>query len=72
LRAENISSDDLLRRKVFQDSREVFGSIPQATLRSTWVLLAEAAEGGWEIWGTAFGREEFAALRAKAAAARGK
>lgn len=28
----------------------------------TWVLLKEAAEGGWGIGGTAFGREEFAAL----------
>jgi phenylpyruvate tautomerase PptA (4-oxalocrotonate tautomerase family) len=30
----------------------------------TWVLLQEAAEGGWGIAGTAFGRAEFAALRA--------
>ncbi len=28
----------------------------------TWVLLSEAAEGGWGIAGTAFGRAEFAAL----------
>jgi phenylpyruvate tautomerase PptA (4-oxalocrotonate tautomerase family) len=28
----------------------------------TWVLLTEAAEGGWGIAGTAFGREEFARL----------
>jgi phenylpyruvate tautomerase PptA (4-oxalocrotonate tautomerase family) len=28
----------------------------------TWVLLTEAAEGGWGIGGIAFGREEFAAL----------
>jgi phenylpyruvate tautomerase PptA (4-oxalocrotonate tautomerase family) len=27
----------------------------------TWVLLTEAAEGGWGIAGIAFGREEFAA-----------
>lgn len=31
----------------------------------TWVLLTEAAEGGWGIAGTAFGREEFASLAAK-------
>jgi len=37
----------------------------------TWVLLTEAAEGGWGLAGTAFGREEFAALAARAAAARG-
>ena len=35
----------------------------------TWVLLTEAAEGGWGLAGTAFGREEFAALAAKARAA---
>lgn len=29
----------------------------------TWVLLQEAAEGGWGVAGTAFGRAEFAALR---------
>ena len=28
----------------------------------TWVLLTEAAEGGWGLAGTAFGRSEFAAL----------
>jgi phenylpyruvate tautomerase PptA (4-oxalocrotonate tautomerase family) len=28
----------------------------------TWVLLTEAAEGGWGIAGTAFGLEEFAVL----------
>ena len=35
----------------------------------TWVLLTEAAEGGWGLSGTAFGLEEFAALAAKARAA---
>ena len=35
----------------------------------TWVLLSEAAEGGWGIAGTAYGREEFVALGAKARAA---
>ena len=29
-----------------------------------WVFLPEAAEGGWGIAGTAFGREEFTALAA--------
>lgn len=38
----------------------------------TWVILTEAAEGGWGLSGTAFGRTEFAALAAKAAAARSK
>jgi len=31
----------------------------------TWVLLTEAAEGGWGIAGTAFGKAEFAALLKK-------
>jgi phenylpyruvate tautomerase PptA (4-oxalocrotonate tautomerase family) len=31
----------------------------------TWVLLTESAGGGWGIAGTAFGREEFAALAVK-------
>ena len=35
----------------------------------TWVILTEAAEGGWGMLGTAFGKEEFAALVAKARAA---
>lgn len=42
---------------------------PTQTSR-TWVLLTEAAEGGWGLAGTAFGRTEFADLAAKAAAAR--
>jgi phenylpyruvate tautomerase PptA (4-oxalocrotonate tautomerase family) len=33
----------------------------------TWVILTEAAEGGWGLFGTAFGKPEFAALAAKAA-----
>lgn len=36
----------------------------------TWVILTEAAEGGWGMFGTAFGREEFAVLAAKAKGAR--
>jgi len=39
---------------------KIAGDPAQAT--RTWVLLTEAAEGGWGIAGTAFGREEFAAL----------
>jgi|SRR5271168_123276 len=43
---------------------KIAGDQTQAT--RTWVLLTEAAEGGWGISGTAFGKEEFAALLAKA------
>jgi phenylpyruvate tautomerase PptA (4-oxalocrotonate tautomerase family) len=39
---------------------DVIGDPGQAA--RTWVILTEAAEGGWGIAGTAFGREEFAAL----------
>lgn len=35
----------------------------------TWVLLSEGTEGGWGIAGTAYGKQEFADLAAKAAAA---
>jgi phenylpyruvate tautomerase PptA (4-oxalocrotonate tautomerase family) len=42
---------------------DICGDPTQST--RTWVLLSEAAEGGWGIAGTAFGREEFAALAAK-------
>lgn len=38
----------------------------------TWVILTEAAEGGWGIAGTAFGKAEFADLARKAAAAASK
>jgi phenylpyruvate tautomerase PptA (4-oxalocrotonate tautomerase family) len=44
---------------------EICGDPSQA--KRTWVLLTEAAEGGWGIAGTAYGREEFAALAAAAA-----
>jgi phenylpyruvate tautomerase PptA (4-oxalocrotonate tautomerase family) len=36
----------------------------------TWVILSEAAEGGWGIAGTAFGVEEFTALARRAAEAK--
>jgi phenylpyruvate tautomerase PptA (4-oxalocrotonate tautomerase family) len=38
--------------------------------KRTWVILGEAAEGGWGIAGTAFGKDEFAELARRAAAAR--
>ncbi|MFZ6656495.1 tautomerase family protein [Undibacterium sp. TJN19] len=41
---------------------QISGDPTQVT--RTWVLLTEAAEGGWGIAGTAFGRAEFAALLA--------
>ena len=47
---------------------DICGDPSQA--QRTWVLLTEAAEGGWGIAGAAFGREEFAALAAAAEAAK--
>jgi phenylpyruvate tautomerase PptA (4-oxalocrotonate tautomerase family) len=42
---------------------------PGLTAR-TWVILTEAAEGGWGLGGTAFGVEEFTALARRAAEAK--
>jgi phenylpyruvate tautomerase PptA (4-oxalocrotonate tautomerase family) len=39
---------------------KVAGDPSQA--QRTWILLTEGVEGGWGTAGTAFGREEFAAL----------
>jgi phenylpyruvate tautomerase PptA (4-oxalocrotonate tautomerase family) len=58
-----------LVKEVTEIVTKISGDPTQAS--RTWVLLTEAAEGGWGLSGSAFGREEFAALAAKAAAARG-
>jgi len=55
-----------LTREITEIVAKVSGDVTQ-TVR-TWVLLTEAAEGGWGIAGTAFGKEEFVALAAKAKA----
>ena len=39
---------------------------------STWVILSEAAEGGWGIAGTAYGIPEFTELAKRAAEAKAK
>jgi phenylpyruvate tautomerase PptA (4-oxalocrotonate tautomerase family) len=52
------------QRQLVKDATEIVARIagdPSQAGR-TWVLLTEAAEGGWGIAGTAFGREEFAKL----------
>jgi phenylpyruvate tautomerase PptA (4-oxalocrotonate tautomerase family) len=56
-----------LVKEITEIIARISGDSSQAS--RTWVLLSEAAEGGWGIAGTAYGREEFAALRAKAVAA---
>lgn len=56
------------QKQVVKAMTEIVGRIsgdPGVAAR-TWVILSEAAEGGWGMLGTAFGREEFAALAAKA------
>jgi phenylpyruvate tautomerase PptA (4-oxalocrotonate tautomerase family) len=57
-----------LVKEITEIVTKISGDPTQAT--RTWVLLTEAAEGGWGLAGTAFGRAEFAELAAKAAAAR--
>ena len=59
-----------LVKEVTEIIARISGDPSQAS--RTWVILTEAAEGGWGLSGTAFGRTEFAALAAKAAAARAK
>jgi phenylpyruvate tautomerase PptA (4-oxalocrotonate tautomerase family) len=49
-----------LVREVTETVAKIAGD-PTLT-RRTWVLLVEAAPGGWGIAGTAFGKEEFIAL----------
>src|SRR5260370_15568700 len=57
-----------LVKEITEIITKISGDPTQAT--RTWVILTEAAEGGWGLSGTAFGRQEFAALATKAAAAR--
>ena len=52
------------QKQLVKDATEIVARVagdPSQAGR-TWVLLTEAAESGWGIAGTAFGREEFAAL----------
>jgi phenylpyruvate tautomerase PptA (4-oxalocrotonate tautomerase family) len=56
-----------LVKEITEIVTRISGDSTQAS--RTWVLLTEAAEGGWGLFGTAFGKEEFAAA-AKATATR--
>lgn len=58
----------LLVKEATEIVAQASGDSTQAS--RTWVILTEAAEGGWGLSGTAFGRQEFADLAAKAAAAK--
>jgi phenylpyruvate tautomerase PptA (4-oxalocrotonate tautomerase family) len=59
------------QKQIVKEATEIVARIAgDATLPArTWVILTEAVEGGWGMFGTAFGQEEFAALAAKARAA---
>jgi phenylpyruvate tautomerase PptA (4-oxalocrotonate tautomerase family) len=57
------------QRQITKEATEIVQRIAGSAV-TTWVILTEAAEGGWGLGGTAFGQEEFAALAARAAAAR--
>lgn len=59
------------QKQIVKEATEIVAKIsgdPTLPAR-TWVLLTEAVEGGWGMFGTAFGKEEFAGLAAKAKAA---
>jgi phenylpyruvate tautomerase PptA (4-oxalocrotonate tautomerase family) len=60
------------QKQIVEEATEIVAAVsgdPTLPAR-TWVLLTEAVEGGWGMFGTAFGKEEFAALAARAAQAR--
>jgi phenylpyruvate tautomerase PptA (4-oxalocrotonate tautomerase family) len=63
------SLDRAGQRQITKEATEIVAAIAGRAV-TTWVVLTEAAEGGWGLAGTAFGKEEFAALAARAAAAR--
>jgi phenylpyruvate tautomerase PptA (4-oxalocrotonate tautomerase family) len=60
------------QRQIVREATEIVSrvSVDTGQAARTWVILAEAAEGGWGLAGTAFGVEEFGALAARAAAAK--
>jgi phenylpyruvate tautomerase PptA (4-oxalocrotonate tautomerase family) len=49
------------QRQITAEAAELVKAAVQRPIK-TWVILTEAAEGGWGIDGTAYGEEEFAAL----------
>jgi phenylpyruvate tautomerase PptA (4-oxalocrotonate tautomerase family) len=58
------------QRTITREATEIVRAAAGSDIR-TWVILTEAAEGGWGIDGTAFGVEEFTALARAAAAGSG-
>ena len=59
------------QRQIVKEATEIVARLAgDASLTArTWVILTEAAEGGWGLAGTAFGVEEFTALAKRAAQA---
>ena len=53
------------QRQITREATEIVARIAGGEAVATWVILTEAAEGGWGLAGTAFGKEEFAALAAR-------
>jgi phenylpyruvate tautomerase PptA (4-oxalocrotonate tautomerase family) len=60
------------QRQITREATEIVAKAASdaSQAQRTWVILTEAAEGGWGINGTAFGVEEFTALAKAAADAR--
>jgi phenylpyruvate tautomerase PptA (4-oxalocrotonate tautomerase family) len=61
------------QKQLTQEATEIVARLagdPSLTTR-TWVILTEAAEGGWGIGGTAFGIPEFTELAKRGAGAKG-
>lgn len=60
------------QRQIVREATEIAARFAgdETQAARTWVILQEAAEGGWGLAGTAFGVEEFTALAKAAAAAR--
>jgi len=56
------------QRQIVREATDIVAGTVATDVR-TWVILTEAAEGGWGIAGTAFGIEEFTELAARVRAA---
>jgi phenylpyruvate tautomerase PptA (4-oxalocrotonate tautomerase family) len=54
------------QRQITKEANEIVARFACDPTQRTWVILTEAAEGGWGINGTALGVEEFGALAARA------
>jgi len=55
------------QQQIVREATEIVAKYSTDDTVRSWVILTEAAEGGWGLFGAAFGRAEFAALAAKAA-----